>query len=63
MRSPGRVTIREGGRTIIRHKEIDRFRWQARDAHVEQRGRQTVTVFVRPDGSPVFTVLNRLLTQ
>jgi hypothetical protein len=29
---PSRVIIREGGRTIIRHNEIDRFRWQARDA-------------------------------
>ena len=53
---PGRVIIREGGRTIIRHNEIDRFRWQARDAHVERRGSDTVTVFVRPDGSRVFTV-------
>src|SRR5262245_37626193 len=53
---PGRVIIREGGRTIIRHNEIDRFRWQARDAHVERRGSETVTVFVRPDGSRVSTV-------
>jgi hypothetical protein len=53
---PGRVIIREGGRTIIRHNEIDRFRWQARDAHLERRGSETVTVFVRPDGSRVFTV-------
>jgi len=53
---PGRVIIREGGRTIIRHNEIDRFRWQARDAHVERRGSDTVTVFLRPDGSRVFTV-------
>jgi outer membrane protein OmpA-like peptidoglycan-associated protein len=56
IQEPGRVIIREGGRTIIRHNEIDRFRWQARDAHVERRGSETVTVFVRSDGSRVFSV-------
>lgn len=56
IQEPGRLIIREGGRTIIRHNEIDRFRWQARDAHVERRGSETVTVFVRSDGSRVFTV-------
>jgi outer membrane protein OmpA-like peptidoglycan-associated protein len=56
IQEPGRVIIREGGRTIIRHNETDRFRWQARDAHVERRGNETVTVFVRPDGARIFTV-------
>lgn len=56
IQEPGRVIVREGGRTIIRHNEIDRFRWQARDAHVERRGSETVTVFVRSDGSRVFSV-------
>ena len=55
IQEPGRVIIREGGRTIIRHNEVDRFRWQARDVHVERRGADTVTVFARPDGSRIYT--------
>jgi outer membrane protein OmpA-like peptidoglycan-associated protein len=56
IQEPGRVIVREGGRTIIRHNEVDRFRWQARDVHVERRGADTVTVFGRPDGSRIYTV-------
>jgi len=52
---PGRVIIQEGGHTIIRHSEVDRFRWQASDVHVEQHGGATVTFFVRPDGSRIYT--------
>ena len=55
IQEPGRVIIREGGRTIIRHNEVDRFRWQARDVHIERRGADTVTVFARPDGSRIYT--------
>jgi outer membrane protein OmpA-like peptidoglycan-associated protein len=55
IQEPGRVIIREGGRTIIRHNEVDRFRWQARDVHVERRGADTVTVFARLDGSRIYT--------
>jgi outer membrane protein OmpA-like peptidoglycan-associated protein len=55
IQEPGRVIIREGGRTIIRHNEVDRFRWQARDVHIERRGTDTVTVFARPDGSRIYT--------
>ena len=53
---PGRVIIQEGGRTIIRHNDVDRFRWQARDVHVEQRGADTVTFFERTDGSRIYSV-------
>ena len=56
IQEPGRVIIREDGRTIIRHNEVDRFRWQARDVHIERRGADTVTVFERPDGSRIYTV-------
>lgn len=56
IQEPGRVIIREGGRTIIRHNDTDRFRWQARDAHVERRGNETITVFMRSDGSRVFSI-------
>jgi len=55
IQEPGRVIIREDGRTIIRHNEVDRFRWQARDVHVERRGADTVTVFARPDGSRIYS--------
>jgi outer membrane protein OmpA-like peptidoglycan-associated protein len=55
IQEPGRVIIREDGRTIIRHNEADRFRWQARDVRVEHRGNDTITVFERPDGSRVYS--------
>ena len=55
IQEPGRVIIREDGRTIIRHNEVDRFRWQARDVHVERRGADTVTVFARSDGSRIYS--------
>jgi outer membrane protein OmpA-like peptidoglycan-associated protein len=55
IQEPGRVIISENGRTIIRHNEVDRFRWQARDVHVERRGADTVTVFARPDGSRIYS--------
>jgi OmpA-OmpF porin, OOP family len=50
------VIIQQGGQTIVRHNEADRFRWQAQDVHIERRGTDTVTVFVRPDGSRIYTV-------
>jgi outer membrane protein OmpA-like peptidoglycan-associated protein len=56
IQEPGRVIIREGGHTIIRHSDADRFRWQARDVRVERRGADTITVFERPDGSRIYTV-------
>src|SRR5262249_57536246 len=56
IQEPGRVIIRKNGRTIIRHNETDRFRWQARNAHIERRGADTVTVFERADGSRIYTV-------
>ena len=53
---PGRVFIQQGGQTIVRHNESDRFRWQAQGVHIERRGTDTVTVFDRPDGSRIYTV-------
>jgi hypothetical protein len=50
------VIIQQGGQTIVRHNEADRFRWQAQDVHIERRGADTVTVFDRPDGSRIYTV-------
>src|SRR4029434_4799948 len=56
IQEPGRVIIREDGRTIVRHSEVDRFRWQARDVRVERRGADTVTGFSRQYGSHIYTV-------
>ena len=53
---PGRVIIQESGRTIIRHNDADRFRWQAQEVRVERRGADTVAMFERPDGSRIYTV-------
>ena len=50
--------IREGDRTIIRHNEADRFRDRARDVSVQQRGRETVTTVVRPNGTRIVTVVD-----
>jgi outer membrane protein OmpA-like peptidoglycan-associated protein len=50
IREPDRTIIQEGGRTFIRHSEVDRFAVGARNVQVERRGNQTVTVVMRPDG-------------
>jgi len=50
IQEPGRTIIQEGGHVLIRHNEVERFGWHARDVHVEQRGSDTVTVIERPDG-------------
>ena len=47
---PDRTIVQEGGRTFIRHSEVDRFAVGARNVRVEHRGNQTVSVVVRPDG-------------
>ena len=53
----GRTIVREGGRSTIRYDETERLRASARDVSVQQRGRETVTTVVRPDGSRVVTVV------
>ena len=57
-----RTIIREGGRTIIRHNEIDRIRASVErrggDVRVEQRGRDTQTVLVRPGGVQIINVVS-----
>lgn len=47
---PDRTIVQEGGRTFIRHSEVDRFAVGARNVRVEHRGNQTVSIVVRPDG-------------
>ncbi len=58
IREPGRTIIREGNQTIIRHNETDRFRRNARDIQMQQRGRDSVTTIVRPDGARIITTLD-----
>jgi OOP family OmpA-OmpF porin len=58
VREPDRTIIRENGRIIIRHNEVDRFGFGARDVRVEQHGRDTITVVVRPDGASIVTVVD-----
>ena len=59
IREGDRTIVREsGGRTIIRHNEVDRFRVRAQDVRVERRGRDTATIVVRPGGVQIVTVVD-----
>jgi OOP family OmpA-OmpF porin len=58
IREPDRTIIFEAGRPIIRHNEIDRFRYGARDVRIERRGSDNVTVVVRPNGDRIITVVD-----
>jgi len=55
---PGRLIIRDpSGQEFVRHDEMDRFRFGARDIRREVVGGETRTVVIRPDGSQVITVV------
>jgi len=55
---PGRVIVVDpGGQSFIRHDEMDRFRFGARDIQVQQVGGDTRTIVIRPDGSQIITVV------
>lgn len=58
---PGRVIVRDpGGQSFIRHNEVDRFRYGARDVRTERmRGGDSRTIVVRPDGTQIITVTDR----
>ncbi len=57
---PGRIIIRDpSGQSYVRHSEVDRFRYGARDIQTQTIGGETRTVVVRPDGSQVITVMGR----
>jgi len=56
IREPDRTIIQEGGHVLIRHNEVDRFSLHARDVHVEQKGADTQTVVVRPDGIAIVSL-------
>ncbi|MDB5643905.1 MAG: flagellar motor protein MotB, partial [Hyphomicrobiales bacterium] len=54
-----RLIIRDGGRDIVRHDEVERLRRGARDVDVQQRpnGRREI-VIVRPDGDRIVTIVD-----
>ncbi len=43
----------------MRHNELDRFRYGARDIQTQQVGADTRTVVIRPDGSQIINVVGR----
>ncbi|MES2168909.1 MAG: OmpA family protein [Pseudomonadota bacterium] len=54
---PGRVIVQDpNGQSFVRHNDVDRFRYGARDVRVTRDGRDTRTVVVRPDGTQIITV-------
>jgi OOP family OmpA-OmpF porin len=57
IREPDRVIIQDpNGQSFVRHNEVDRFRYGARDVRVEQIGGESRTIIIRPDGSQIITV-------
>ncbi len=57
IREPGRVIIQDpNGQSFVRHNDVDRFRYGARDVRVTREGNDTRTIVVRPDGSQIITV-------
>ena len=57
---PGRIIVRDpSGQSFIRHNEVDRFRYGARDIRTERVGNDTRTIVIRPDGSQIITVNDR----
>jgi OOP family OmpA-OmpF porin len=54
---PGRVIVVDpGGQSFIRHNEVDRFRYGARDIQTQRVGNDSRTVVIRPDGSEIITL-------
>jgi OOP family OmpA-OmpF porin len=57
---PGRIIIRDpGGQQYVRHSEVNRFRYGARDIQTRTVGNETRTVVIRPDGTQIITVTGR----
>lgn len=57
IREPGRVIIKDpNGQAFVRHNDVDRFRYGARDVRVSREGNDTRTVVVRPDGTQIITI-------
>jgi len=58
IREPGRTIVLDGARPFIRHSEVERFGFGARDIAVERRGRETYTVVERPGGVRIVSVVD-----
>ena len=57
---PGRLIVRDpSGQEFVRHDEVDRFRYGARDIQTQVVGGETRTIVIRPDGSQVITIVGR----
>jgi outer membrane protein OmpA-like peptidoglycan-associated protein len=57
---PGRIIIQDpGGQSFIRHDEMERFRYGARDIETRRDGDETRTIVIRPDGSQIITLVGR----
>ncbi len=57
---PGRIIVVDpGGQAFVRHDEMERFRYGARDIQVQNVGGETRTIVIRPDGSQIITVVGR----
>jgi OOP family OmpA-OmpF porin len=57
---PGRIIIRDpSGQQYVRHNELDRFRYGARDIQTQTVGGENRTVVLRPDGTQIITVIGR----
>ena len=55
---PGRIIIRDpSGQQFVRHNELDRFRYGARDIRTEVVHGENRTIVIRPDGSEIITVV------
>ncbi len=55
---PGRIIVRDpGGQEFVRHDEMERFRFGARDIRTERLGGENRTIVVRPDGTQIITVM------
>ncbi len=54
---PGRVIVRDpNGQSFVRHNNVDRFRYGARDVRVDRQGNDSRTIIVRPDGTQIITL-------
>jgi len=57
---PGRIIVQDpSGQSFIRHNELDRFRYGARDIRTDRIGGEDRTIVIRPDGSQIITVVGR----
>jgi OOP family OmpA-OmpF porin len=57
---PGRIIVQDpSGQSFIRHNEVDRFRYGARDIRTDRVGDDSRTIVVRPDGSEIITLTGR----